>query len=427
MDQLSEIVTFIKENIDKSYIDVNLSRMTNEEKYITEDGFKEECKAIKQTLKDGSFYTIDGRWYVKDGQDLKSFSSDGTKELAMKAVNDLDFSNDNKAFWSALGTSAVFPIKITTRRNLYQYTFTFGRIGAFSNGSLGRIMGEDISVIKINDRSCFYEVYESICKCCGDPINTEAHLMSGVTTTDYINENEVDYIESNYTIESNHPELGFFGSVISLNDINADTGGATGDNPGRILGINWNDNEPYYVDGYKHSTSKGEELAKYIQNIGENVYSYTPEYSFKITPELMLDIRKYNDENGYEIELGKYRPYSPKTIIPANLEHCRDTNSNSCIWEPKEDSITFVHYGSKFLEGTIIDGVNWNLNGSKNDSIMLKNTNVCEITSEELNNGINNMVLYDMVTKKKCRWIDYIDEDIENNKSNSTYYRLAFK
>ena len=141
----------------------------------------------------------------------------------------------------------------------------------------------------------------------------------------------------------------------------------------------------------------------------------------------MLDIRKYNDNNGYEIELGKYKPYFPKTIIPANLENCRNTSSSSCTWEPSEDSITFVHYGSKFLEGTIIDGVNWNLNGSKNDSIMLNTTNVCEITSTELKNGINNMILYNMVTNQKCRWIDYIDEDTEDNKSTKTYYRLAFK
>lgn len=53
------------ENIDKSYIDVNLSRMTNEEKYITEDGFKEECKAIKQTLKDISQEIVKGNVKIK--------------------------------------------------------------------------------------------------------------------------------------------------------------------------------------------------------------------------------------------------------------------------------------------------------------------------------------------------------------------------
>lgn len=52
-------------NTDKSYLDINLSRMTNEEKYLTEEKFEEECKAVKQTLKDISQEIVKGTVKIK--------------------------------------------------------------------------------------------------------------------------------------------------------------------------------------------------------------------------------------------------------------------------------------------------------------------------------------------------------------------------
>ena len=37
-----------------------------------------------------------------------------------------------------------------TPRNLYQYTYTFGQIGSYYNGKLGRIMGTTKSIIQDN-------------------------------------------------------------------------------------------------------------------------------------------------------------------------------------------------------------------------------------------------------------------------------------
>lgn len=50
---------------DKSYLDVNLSRMTNEEKYLTEEKFEEECKEVKQTLKEISQEIVKGTVKIK--------------------------------------------------------------------------------------------------------------------------------------------------------------------------------------------------------------------------------------------------------------------------------------------------------------------------------------------------------------------------
>ena len=379
---------------------------------------------IKQTIKDGSTYVNKGKWFVKEGTDVKSFSADGQKDTAIKISGD---SVSNRAFWSLLGEKNVFPIKITTRRNLYQYVYTFGSIGSYGNGSLGRIMGTETSVLKMNNRSCFYEVYEAICKCCGDPIDSEAFMLSGTSTSDYINKNKVSFKESDYDVISSKSTLGFFDSTISLNDLNSDSD--------RDLADNWKVND-YYVDGHKHSTSKGGELAIDIQNVGENAYNFEPEYSFTLTPNALTEIKSYNEDNGYEVNVNNITAYGVYTISPIN--ECAN-NANTCDWgNPKDESflrsneyITFVHYGSKFLEGKIGSGT-VNMKDYWNDNMKLLNSDkACSIIGTDYakfvqsSNG-SKSVLYDMV-QSGCRWIDYVDVDTDINTGNTQYYRLAFK
>lgn len=378
---------------------------------------------IKQTIKDGSTYVNKGKWFVKEGTDVKSFSFDGKKETAIKINGD---SVSNSGFWSLLGERNVFPIKMTTRRNLYQYVYTFGSIGSYGNGSLGRIMGTETSVLKMNNRSCFYEVYESICKCCGDPIDSEAFMLSGTSTSDYIKNNKVSFNESNYDVISSKSTLGFFDSTISLNDLNSDSD--------RDLADNWKVND-YYVNGNKHSTSKGGELAIDIQNVGENAYNFEPEYSFTLTPNALTEIRSYNEDNGYEVNVNNITAYGVYSITPIN--NCID-NANTCDWgNPKDENflrsneyVTFVHYGSKFLEGKV-GSKSINMKDYWNDNNLLKSDKACLIVGSDYAKIVqassgSKSVLYDMV-RSGCRWIDYIDTDIDASTGATQHYRLAFK
>ena len=381
---------------------------------------------IKQTITDGSIYKITGKWYKKDGVDTKSFSSDGTKETAMRAVGDsLDL--ENKSYWSPIGTHATFPIKISTRRNMYQYLFSFGYIGSFSNGSLGRIMGTSTSIIKVNNTACFYEVYEELCICCGYPIDSKIETYTGISTTDYIKQNNIDYKESDYKKISKKADLGFYFSTISLNDIDTDTN--------RTLADNWKTTK-YMINGYdNHTSTKGEELAKDIKAVGENIYNITPEYAFNLTPTAMSEIREYNDRYGYEVDLKTLIPYGLVSTEPLN--NCYGDVDN-CDWGldrvnafDKGDYISFVHYGSKLLEGEI-PGRSLKLKqywkNHKND--LLESKKVCAIFEDEYQRNIgksnNKTALQDLVDSG-CRWIDYIDEDNNQMTGSNQYYRLSFK
>ena len=63
--EILKYMDYNAESTDKSYLDVNLSRMTNEEKYLTEEKFEEECKEVKQTLKDISQEIVKGTVRIK--------------------------------------------------------------------------------------------------------------------------------------------------------------------------------------------------------------------------------------------------------------------------------------------------------------------------------------------------------------------------
>ena len=384
---------------------------------------------IKQTIKDGSIYKITGKWYTKDGADTKSFSPDGTKEAAIRALTENgDLSVTNKSYWSPIGTFATFPIKITTRRNMYQYLFSFGNIGSFTNGSLGRIMGTSTSIIKVNNTACFYEVKEELCICCGEPIDSYIDTISGITTTDYIKQNSIPYKESDYKKISKSAKLGFHFSIVSLNDINTDAN--------RELEDNWKTSK-YLIDGYdNHTTSKGEYLAKEIGIIGENAYNVKPEYAFELTPTAMAEIRAHNDANGYEIDLNTYTPYGLVSVEPLNncygkVDDCDWGLNNTSKFENGEN-ITFVHFGSKFLEGNLASAKvkmkNYWKKGDYNK--LLTSNKVCAISEKEyiklVDKSHTEPVLQSLINKE-CRWIDYIDEDYDELEGKNKYYRLSFK
>ena len=198
---------------------------------------------------------------------------------------------------------------MATPRNLYQYTYTFGDIGSFSGtkGDLGRIMGNDKSIIKDNTRSCFYEVYEEVCLCCGFSMKTDKN------TANFINKNKSKYsykLTDMNDVENNKGwTIAFYTNSVSLSNIDQGREYAN-------RATNWSMNSPFMYSGDdKLTTDKGFQLQKEIEAIGENVYADSPEYAYYLTPDVLAEIRTYNDKYGYEVNFNNLVVYGNTTII----------------------------------------------------------------------------------------------------------------
>ncbi len=397
---------------------------------------------IKQTISNSSFYKTKGSWFVRTS-DVKEHGDD--LDDAIDNANDRSSSLHYEhteleySYWSLLGTGFnVFPIGITTPRNLYQYIYYFGDIGSYDDSSLGRLMGTEKSIITINKRYCFYEIYEDICKCCGDTINTHYDEGEIQITKEFLNNNGLNYpLNEKDAIENSmklNPDasISFSTSSVALGDLDSDTG--------RELGNNWSDSSPMFVDGNNFTTEKGSILKEIIEEQGESIYETSEssnnsmiEYRFKLTPDTMGKIRNYNLENGYEINYQNLTVYGKYSISAINED---GTLANSASNFSAPDDIlnnkvsTFIHLGSKFLEDEIYsygDGVVITTLANRKDD-----DNVCQVTKADLGNGNAETGVEAIRNKMKnenCRWIDYIEENSENKNKYGEHVitRLAFK
>ena len=137
-----------------------------------------------------------------------------------------------------------------------------------------------------------------------------------------------------------------------------------------------------------------------------------PEYSYYLTPSTLTAIREYNDTNGYEVNYNNLKVYGKYTIAQSNGDWGEGMSDTQL-----DEYITFVHFGSKFLEDfmepyTYADSIT--LGQYKNE-----NSNVCVIEGKDSN--FDGTKIKSMVRNQHCRWIDYIEDD------NGEKYRLAFK
>lgn len=374
---------------------------------------------ITSKISNSSYYKNKGNWYQR-GNDIKEHGD--TWEEALSNANSRSGSSTNynrdteKGHWSVMGTKNVFPISMTTPRNLYQYTYTFADIGSYSDGRLGRIMGDDESIIKLNSRSCFYEVYEEMCLCCGSKINSYVEGSQEVTK-DFIDDNNFGYNQiygDEIDRDKTNGILNVVSSSVSLNDLSSNY------NSGRVTPVNWSNNSPFFYNGTTYFTDKGDVALKEIEVKGETAYSETPEYSYLLTPSTLSAIRDYNSSNGYEVNFNNLEVYGRYTIEP--VASC---SGSGCDWgdsltdfEKDNNYITFRHYGSKFLEnemedyGAVYDGT---ISRFKD-----KNSNVCYVVQGDVNLSDNENELASKVQSDKCRWVDYIS-------TNGGTFRLAFK
>ena len=367
---------------------------------------------VKSSLSNSSYFKNKGYWYVRGGDskihgdDIEDAISKFNRIQPSGYIKDYDNNSDEHKRWSRLGSFNVFPISMATPKNLYQYTYAFANIGSYHTGDLGRIMGTQKSIIQDNKRTCFYEVFEEVCLCCGYKIPPgDLVISSGIG-------NNFGYTGSdpNKAGGNTGGTISYYTNSVSLGDIDLGR-----DN---TLGSNWSDSSPFMYNGDDSlTTDKGHKLKENIEKNGENIYARDPEYAYYLTPDTLKQIRSYNDANGYDLNLDKLIVYEADDIA-CDGSNCKKGNP---------ETINFQHYGSKFLLGQVDGGQSIELNsyGSIKDS----HTKVCVIYDDSYSKN------YDMGNKMKsesCRWVDFVEKN--NNYYNpttkqttNTWFRLAFK
>ena len=212
----------------------------------------------------------------------------------------------------------VMPVRITTPKGVYNFKFAFNQIGQFNDiddragtdekENLGRLMNytnNNSSVVSeddaeenplnvepivtvnskfINDKRsvfdamgllplyvCTYEIYEDVCKCCGeDDFEIEGDVggtVSGNKPPTGMGINDEGY-------------LTYYYRSVSLNDMFPNSSGGGSLTGSRPAGSNW-------------TNDKGQQVYNAITAAGEFAYE-EPEYSYLLTPSATAKIRNYN-------------------------------------------------------------------------------------------------------------------------------------
>lgn len=403
------------------------------------DFYYYELNYIKQTLSNGGYYRNYGDFYTSQYSDVKIFA--GSKEEALSQASVVGTTIND---WGPLGGNS-FPIGLDTRRNIYQYMYSFGNVGIYNDTNtignndptMGRIIGgyssgnnastiaggestmsSKAAVVADHTHACFYEVFEELCQCCGLPITSVVVMPSKVNTQDYLS--GFGYHFSNSDKSSSSGTLGFYTSTVSLYDLD-------GSPNKEELSTNWSDDDSFRVYGNTYSTEKGGELSEAIVSVGEEIYNRVPEYSYTLDPAAMAEIRDYNELHGYEHNVRNMTNYGV-CAIASDSAACNDTLSSNYT---ADETIIFAHYGSQFLEDL---DKKYTTEGYKNLSTR---KNICSITPGSLGSGTTYIDLMKSGSYGNCRWVDYVmpkdavtflkgdDTIVEHN--DATYFRLAFK
>lgn len=401
---------------------------------------------VKTSIENGSFYKNKGNWYFSDSNGMYVAHGD-TPQAALENLASIAYSTGgatdasaipkDNSNWKQVGEMNVFPISYSTPRNLYTYTYYFGDMGYYYDSqNLGRIMGGVTPIIKKNDRTCFYEVYEEVCRCCASDLYDYGYDPDSPESEDNVNPQSLlpsmplgspDYSFSDYAaIKTNDKSyLGIVPSTVQLADFNSDQD--------RELPSNWGVTEFYY-DGTNYKIDKGREALKYIESKGETIYMQDPqneynlEYSFTLTPSVLAEIKEYNNDNGYDISHDRVTLYG---------RYLNGADQVGKLYNPIDlldaDTISFVHYGSVFLESELPrDAINRSLS-NLGDSICYVETT---FSDDEDNNDLDNKVT-DKMKSGDCRWVDFIINAEYSSQHNPVavpddvvpveFFRMAFK
>ena len=393
---------------------------------------------IERSVSNSSFFKNKGDWYSKGNAftthgDVLESSSDAVSAIQVyNSFHGTDVSAtdpEELKLWHLLGSKNIFPVSITTPRNLYKYTYKFSQIGSYNQkeksttNSVGRLMGNDNSVFRSNSRTCFYEVIEALCKCCGDEsynhIVTIIETVDSNVTTRYAtnHEDQLGKIMSDdeKISTSNQGQIGFFNTVSSLANLSAISDTTGGE---RALAANWTDTAVFNYNGYnRYVTNKGDVAQKAIEAVGEEIYSptYSAEYAYTLTPEAIAFIRQDNKITSYGVtfDSNHVKMYGKAKVATDGSSDDITSDTTTAVSMNKE--ITFEHFGSIFLEETVAgyakpdsdDGTFKNLNlASKKD--------VCYINEDSEVTGKDGGTIASTIKQKMnegCRWVDYLEND----------------
>jgi len=348
---------------------------------------------ITKTLKNSNFFVNKGSWYVDTVTDVKSHGD--TKSIAIN--NTESMKSSDSSLITLLGQKFnTFPIALNTPRNYYQYKYSFKDIGFFADGSAGRIMGSSTkSLVKTNSRTCFYEVIEDFCTCCGDPILFYGYNQGKSEMTDL----QIPHFDPSKNLKNDgkNSSLNLTSSTVSLYDINS--------NNNNNLGSNWKSQDLFMFEGtYTYKTNKGSELYKYVTKKGETIYDTSknnPDYSYTLNAKTMADIKYYNGTHRYGFTNSSVKKIGKKICFDAGASNCTTT-----------DEPGYFHLSSNFLEETFMKNAVTPAYKTK-----VKNYNSgssdCTILETEIQSKLDN--------KKSCRWVDV------KVRAGSKYVNLALK
>ena len=417
---------------------------------------------VKTTVSKHNTYTSKYKWYTDESKDYKVLATNANEAAKLSKSPNAD-PNKYALYGTTQDNNIVFPIGITAKRNIYQYAFRYENVGMYNNSDtlkLGRLMGHSNSVIVNNTRTCFYEVYENLCICCGDVIDAEVVTPSGKSTYDLAGRpgqpSKLCTDQSNCDAKVKSKELktkddvakaqedakyNIVNTTVSLNSIR--------DNLGRSVGSNWSSQSHYTLNGMVYVTPKGSKLLDSLdgskKGLGDEIYNgkTPPEYSYVLTPTALADIRNANEDRGTQSTVGAEEAVKQTRVSQT------DARYNAASWNiNSNDEVTFTHWKSNFLQ-MLKDS---HIENSKYAGKLLtdvKDDAICyvmdsdfvdskHITSVSLygNNG-QRTSLYNSNKVPQCRWVDYVGKygaDINGrsqkdaaNKPVTGYYRLAFK
>lgn len=335
---------------------------------------------LTKSLANSSYFRNKGQWYIDSVTDAKAHGDNKTVAVS-----------NNSSSMSVLTTNIygakynTFPVALDTPRNIYQYTYAFKDIGMFPDGTPGRIMGDGIrSMVVDNTRNCFYEVIEELCTCCGDPILFYSYETSRIDETNsYLDNNGHPFDPSRTDYDSKNSILNILNSSVSLYDPSGGDGNIAG---------NWSSTDKFVYEGNVYTTNKGAELYEAIMEKGELVYDTTnnnPEYSYTINPSLMSTIRTYNGSHRYG--------YSRSTVRIVGNKICFNS-SGSC--SDSDENSGYFHFASKFLEESfMVDAITPEYRSHVNTS-KTGSSSSCQVSdASNVHQG----------SYSNCRWIDYVE------------------
>ena len=377
---LSSAATTFKVPVCKTAAAGNYEYSTSASYCETADSPIYKIHYLTKSLANSSYFRNKGQWYIDSVTDSKSHGD--TKTVAvMNNSSSMSLTTTN-IYGAKYNT---FPVALDTPRNIYQYTYAFKDIGMFPDGSPGRIMGDGVrSMVVDNTRSCFYEVIEELCTCCGDPILFYSYETSRIDETNsYLDNNGYPFDPSKTDYDSKNSILNILNSSVSLYDPSGGDGN---------VADNWSTTDKFVYEGDIYTTDKGGELYEAIMEKGELIYdtaNYKPEYSYTINPSLMSTIRSYNGSHRYG--------YSQSTIRIVGSKICFD-GSISC--SNNDENSGYFHFASKFLEESYMQDAITPAYRSHVISTKNASSSYCYVSdAANVYQG----------SYSNCRWIDYVE------------------